>query len=37
MGSELERCYDALIIWLNIIKAWEEAVKRWWVNPFESC
>ena len=35
MGSELERCYDAIIIYFNIIKALEEAVKRWWVNPFE--
>ncbi len=35
MGSEeLERCYDALIIYLNILRALEEAVKRWWVDPF---
>jgi len=35
MGSELERCYDVLVIYLNVIKGLEEAVKRWWVNPYE--
>ncbi len=35
MVKELERCYDALIIWLNILKAYKEAIKRWWVNPYE--
>jgi len=35
MGSELERCYDTIIIYLNILKALKEYVKRWWVDPFE--
>jgi len=35
MESDLERCYNTIIIYLNIIKALKEAVKRWWVNPYE--
>jgi len=35
MESDLERCYNAIIIYLNIIRALEEYKKRWWVNPYE--
>ena len=35
MGSELEICYNALAIYLTIIKILEECKKRWWVNPYE--
>ena len=33
--SELEKCWDNLLIRLNIYKALKEAVKKWWVDPFE--
>ena len=35
MESDLEKCYNTIIIYLNIIKALKEAAKRWWVNPYE--
>jgi len=39
MGSKkesgLERCFEVLAIYLTIIKAWKEFVKRWWVNPYD--
>ena len=35
MGSELDRCFEAVVIYLNILKALKEFVKRWWVNPYE--
>ena len=36
MGSELKKCYDAIIVYINIKKALKEAAKKWWVNPFEN-
>lgn len=35
MDSELEICWKALLIYFNILKALKEAVKRWWVDPYE--
>ena len=34
MDSELEICWKALLIRLNMLKALKEAAKRWWVDPF---
>jgi len=35
MGSELERCYDDIIIYFNMLKALKKAIEKWWVDPFE--
>ncbi len=34
MESELEICYNTIIIYLTILKALKEAAKRWWVDPW---
>lgn len=36
MESKLEICYNAIIIYLNILKYLKESAKRWWVDPFEN-
>lgn len=34
MDSELEICWEFLLIWLNIVKSFKEFIKRWWVDPY---
>ncbi len=34
MDSKLETCYNAIIIYFNILKFLKEAAKRWWVDPY---